>query len=214
MLAIVRNSLIAVIASLIFLSLPLVFPATDETVRNVVLAVTITFVWTVLLTGVYAFFAGKPALFWTAWLTMALMAVVLVFAIKLDAGLYYGFVGVVAGAAALFTWLHVTREVRAVKRAERRSAREAEQKEQAQLDGIATALTDVPSVWLLDALGVPEKTSGRNLIATVADLPEGTAYALLRAYRKNLKADDVTPLIAAGSFTEADADRLAKEANS
>lgn len=211
MLTIVRNSLIAVIASLIFLSVPLVFTSTDETVRNIALATVTAAAYVPLITVMWALFTKRPALLCNAVLTSPVMAAALYFAITGDAGLCCGFSGIIAATAALLTWLHVTRDERASERAELRSAREAEQKEQVRLNGIGTALTGVPSVWLLDALGVPENTTVRGLVVTVGDLPEGTEYALARAHRKGVKPDAVASFVAAGAFTEADADLLAGE---
>jgi hypothetical protein len=96
------------------------------------------------------------------------------------------------------------------KRRTRRGAMSAAEKE-ARKRTVASSLESVSSDWLIDTFAVPENTARNSVIDMVTDLDDGTEHALKRAHRKGVKADDVAPLIAAGSFTEADADRLARE---
>lgn len=222
---IVRNSLIAVIASLAFLAVPLVFPAADIAIREITRSV----VWAPLMvvataalvlaghTVLCLFFSGEearkadaPVYLFVSALAAALGGVLL--GIVMTVSLHetvriLGFAAYATLGAGFFTWLRVTRASRAVKRAEREAAEMA----RVRAEAISARLAAVPGTWLIDAVGVAENTDSDTLMLTVAEMSDGTEFALVRAHRKGVKADDVAPLIAAGSFTEADADRLARE---
>nr|WP_017202683.1 hypothetical protein [Microbacterium barkeri] len=119
----------------------------------------------------------------------------------------------IVGGVGFGTGAYLDAKEREEKRARRKAERVASGEAAAEKRRVVVkaALSDVPREWLLDVLSAAEDTRRAVLIDRTADLPEGTEYALVRAHRKGVKPDAVAPFVAAGAFTEADADLLAKE---
>ena len=206
---VVRNSLIAYAFAMLLACMPLVFPQSEGFAQNVIGAVA-SMATGVALLGWFA--AMLEALHegegFLGFIASAVCAVVMV--VNFSAP-QFTFLTVAVGVTAWLSWLRSTRDERAVKRAEWEREYEAEEQKKARRDSADTALTNVPDAWLLDLFPVPENTQRADLIRMVADLPEGTEYALARAHRKGVKPSAVATLVEAGALTEADADLLAGE---
>lgn len=224
MLVIVRNSLVAAVASLVLLALPLIFPDTAEPIWHTTMCIlllpavgaAVGFALVAISAVPHPSQSVDEVMVGALGVALAALVAVLplltfVSAVEHDLTRMLAFGAYVIGGVAFFSWLYETRAERAVKRAERESEEASREALSAQLDDIEAALHNVSDDWLTDALDAPENTDRENLVALVATLPDGIEHALKRAHRKGVKADDVAPLIASGSFTEADADRLARE---
>lgn len=146
-------------------------------------------------------------------LTVATVVFV-VFGLTGLAGTYFGYtmlslfiVGITGFVSAACVDEQRAKEERALRRAEKVASGEAAA--EARQRSAEATLEGVEREWLLDLFPVPENTQRAALIRLVADLPEGTEYALVRAHRKGVNPDAVASFVAVGAFTEADADLLA-----